>query len=1129
MSPGGEATFGVRYTQYGYESVEQSLRRIDGQLKQVGRTQKQTARGATDLGRSFRNIALRTFTILGIVRTFRLVNDAIRKSISTGLEYNETIEQSRLAIATLITAQAELIDSNDRHLQGVEKLDAAYGLAVDQVRKLRIAGIQTAATTKELVDAFQQAVGAGLATGLTLDEIRTVTIRIAQAAGALGVPYRQLNEEIRSILGGIIDQNTRIAKALGLTNDQIRLAKEQGRLAEFLLESFEAFGVAGERIVETWSALKSNVAETLELFAGEVTFPLFEAVRKRGLESVQRIFDFDTAEIATEFAELVRQMQRVFSGIGEQFANTIEGVVNLAERLNNWLLENKEVAELTADEFGEMVSALGEMIRSVTGIGVGLAKWATEMKFTTTVAQTIADTFKEIARNPLLAGTAFLAGGVGFFAAVQAIFGTTAVIAAGAALGLGAVVAAFDGFIDSAAEAHTAVMRLDEAQTQALSNTARYAANALDLATEYGKLAIALRENEVQEDKVEDVRNRMAGILRQLNTLSPAYREAVEGLTGAEEDYAEATKEVIRQKRAEILLQIAANRVAQVAAEERLALVEQERQAVGGRFGWSTAILRFFEDTILPGGIQRRQEVEALREEIESMIANGEDLKEFLATLDEILARTALRVEGPETDDADKIKVQRAALEGELAELDAYFKQAEAVLKDRLDRNVISYQQFVGQMMSLLRYVYGERIRINNELAAIEEEDENRRQRAEAKAIAAQAELNVKLLELEQDLREHAKKRAQERVELESEILSAIGREAEATKRKLLQQYSETIAALRNEGEEGLRQIGLIFQRIRTEVAEKSLQSLQESLSRAMQRMRDKQQAIELQVEIGAMTQEDAQFAVADVYEEYATLLRRLIPLAEEFALQIGDEESMAQVEEYKASLADIEGQIQNLRDGWREFRLQVGQAAQQELANYLTKAVTEAESLGDAFTNLIGSLEGVRNLLGQIAQQIVEITARAIAMKAVEAAFSVAGFPLPKLGFAHGGPVVALAGGGRISGPGTSTSDSVLARLSAGEYVVRAAAVKKYGTGFMNDLNLGLLPRQIANLKQYATGGVVGAERPVATTQEFKGQMTIGLSEGLVVQQMDTPEGERFILRVLQKNRRGVLKGLGI
>jgi hypothetical protein len=58
-------------------------------------------------------------------------------------------------------------------------------------------------------------------------------------------------------------------------------------------------------------------------------------------------------------------------------------------------------------------------------------------------------------------------------------------------------------------------------------------------------------------------------------------------------------------------------------------------------------------------------------------------------------------------------------------------------------------------------------------------------------------------------------------------------------------------------------------------------------------------------------------------------------------------------------------------------------------------------------------------------------------------------------------------ATGGYISGPGTGTSDSIPARLSDGEYVIRAASVRKYGSGMFDQLNRGVA--------RFASGGPVG------------------------------------------------------
>jgi TP901 family phage tail tape measure protein len=54
----------------------------------------------------------------------------------------------------------------------------------------------------------------------------------------------------------------------------------------------------------------------------------------------------------------------------------------------------------------------------------------------------------------------------------------------------------------------------------------------------------------------------------------------------------------------------------------------------------------------------------------------------------------------------------------------------------------------------------------------------------------------------------------------------------------------------------------------------------------------------------------------------------------------------------------------------------------------------------------------------------------------------------------AMGGIIKHYGPGGNVSGPGTSTSDSIPAYLSDGEYVIRASSVDKYGKGFFDVLN---------------------------------------------------------------------------
>lgn len=98
----------------------------------------------------------------------------------------------------------------------------------------------------------------------------------------------------------------------------------------------------------------------------------------------------------------------------------------------------------------------------------------------------------------------------------------------------------------------------------------------------------------------------------------------------------------------------------------------------------------------------------------------------------------------------------------------------------------------------------------------------------------------------------------------------------------------------------------------------------------------------------------------------------------------------------------------------------------------------------------------------------------------------------------------VTAAGGGHIRGPGTSTSDSILARLSDGELVVNAAATARH-LPVLHAMNANRLPA-------FAAGGPVG--RPVSA-------LSSGQS-GLVVNVVNNHSGAEVAAREVPDGRGG-------
>ena len=160
-------------------------------------------------------------------------------------------------------------------------------------------------------------------------------------------------------------------------------------------------------------------------------------------------------------------------------------------------------------------------------------------------------------------------------------------------------------------------------------------------------------------------------------------------------------------------------------------------------------------------------------------------------------------------------------------------------------------------------------------------------------------------------------------------------------------------------------------------------------------------------------------------------------------------------IEGLQANFArNTQATLDTLLASWNSFSASL-QALVQGLLDSMTQAWTSfwssVQSLGQSTLDWIGNQ--ISAIMGLINQAVSAIQS-AIGLKAT------AGAPVAPGGFAAGGVV---------RGRGTGTSDSILARLSNGEFVMRAAAVQHWGAGMLSAMNSAGTPR-------FAEGGLVAA-----------------------------------------------------
>lgn len=218
--------------------------------------------------------------------------------------------------------------------------------------------------------------------------------------------------------------------------------------------------------------------------------------------------------------------------------------------------------------------------------------------------------------------------------------------------------------------------------------------------------------------------------------------------------------------------------------------------------------------------------------------------------------------------------------------------------------------------------------------------------------------------------------------------------------------------------------------------------------------------------------------------------------------------------------------------------------------------------SLATFFSTGIDGAHGFANAMGTMALSVINSIQQVVAqLLAAQAAKAILSF----FGFAGGGVVpsggtvgvdsvtttsasgaVNAADGGAIHGPGTSTSDSIPAMLSAGEFVVRAKAVQQPGVlGMLHEINAaggfaGIMNRSVRahrgsyGLPGYAEGGIVAgaaldAIAGAKSGSGGKGQLMISLEEGLVVKHMDSAAGQQATIRSVSKNKNAVKSVIGV
>nr|WP_279196685.1 tape measure protein [Ralstonia mannitolilytica] len=443
-----------------------------------------------------------------------------------------------------------------------------------------------------------------------------------------------------------------------------------------------------------------------------------------------------------------------------------------------------------------------------------------------------------------------------------------------------------------------------------------------------------------------------------------------------------------------------------------------------------------------------------------------------------------------------------AALEDRLISLKDYYAAKTRIEQQEIDAEIRRVQVSLSQQQRLEKTGKDEpaRLKAKGEVAKLESElTVLNRKRADVEVANAR-----KAVQAERELREELAK-------VRDELLDLTGAATSQDRRAAIErQYQTLIERLRAEGDtEGAATVGRL---IDVKAAAADLAEYERQFNDTLARMRASEESINLQRQSGLLTESQARQQILALHRQTGQSLDALLPQLEAAAAAIGPD-AVARVQAWKNEIAQVKLVVDDVA-------VAIDGAVQDGFAQLFQDIGSGAKSAKDAFADFGRS---VLQTINRIASQ-----------KLAEALFgSLMGGGSAGGASGLGGLIASFfssgfATGGYVTGPGTSTSDSIPARLSHGEYVVNARAVSRLGVSFLNAINgLSAGPRLSAGRLAFAAGGLV----PEAPAQPAPGQnirIVNLIDPAMAADYLNSSAGERVVMNLIQRNAASVRNILG-
>ena len=371
------------------EKAAAGVNDLNKQLQVNNRLMSSSGKATADAVSRMRSLVLQ---VGAAYSAYKLLEKAV-DAVNIGIQANQSWESQKLGIASVIGATNQLADAQGRVLQGSEKFAASQQVAEKLMERIQVLGLETVATTQDLVEGVQGIIAPATRVGIALEKVPDLAVNAAQAMGAMQIPLQQMRTEVEALLSGNINKAQDIlATNLGITGEMVRNWQKQGVLLDEINKRLESFKLSGDALANTWGGLTSNLKEYVEFISRGATEGLFNSLKSSAREFQSLLISINEQtgrpEVSNKVNNLVAAYERLNDVIGNKIYAATREFAYWLEELNkpeNLAELEKQVSSLW-DDFSGVASAAWEVAKVAGSIAEtalngfnSLPQWAQEV------------------------------------------------------------------------------------------------------------------------------------------------------------------------------------------------------------------------------------------------------------------------------------------------------------------------------------------------------------------------------------------------------------------------------------------------------------------------------------------------------------------------------------------------------------------------------------------------------------------------------------------------------------------------------------------------------------------------------------------------------------------------------